>query len=164
MKFLAKIDLYIENFIVKFRQRNDMKKILTILALLSRLLADDTNDFDNIKEEDVPKILSIIKDGTKEHLPIMLDDYTTLVDIVSVQNAIEYRNRINSHNEYVQSILKADKGTLIKTTFENNRGYLCSDTETRELLKKGAIFIYVFYDLNNTEIFKFAIQNKDCQP
>jgi len=141
-----------------------MKKILTILALLSRLLADDTNDFDNIKEEDVPKILSIIKDGTKEHLPIMLDDYTTLVDIVSVQNAIEYRNRINSHNEYVQSILKADKGTLIKTTFENNRGYLCSDTETRELLKKGAIFIYVFYDLNNTEIFKFAIQNKDCQP
>jgi len=164
LKFLAKIDLYIENFIVKFRQRNDMKKILTILALLSRLLADDTNDFDNIKEEDVPKILSIIKDGTKEHLPIMLDDYTTLVDIVSVQNAIEYRNRINSHNEYVQSILKADKGTLIKTTFENNRGYLCSDTETRELLKKGAIFIYVFYDLNNTEIFKFAIQNKDCQP
>jgi len=141
-----------------------MKKILTILALLSRLLADDTNDFDNIKEEDVPKILSIIKDGTKEHLPIMLDDYTTLVDIVSVQNAIEYRNRINSHNEYVQSILKADKGTLIKTTFENNRGYLCSDTETRELLRKGAIFIYVFYDLNNTEIFKFAIQNKDCQP
>ncbi len=164
MKFLAKIDLYIENFIVKFRQRNDMKKILTILALLSRLLADDTNDFDNIKEEDVPKILSIIKDGTKEHLPIMLDDYTTLVDIVSVQNAIEYRNRINSHNEYVQSILKADKGTLIKTTFENNRGYLCSDTETRELLRKGAIFVYVFYDLNNTEIFKFAIQNKDCQP
>lgn len=141
-----------------------MKKILTILALLSRLLADDTNDFDNIKEEDVPKILSIIKDGTKEHLPIMLDDYTTLVDIVSVQNAIEYRNRINSHNEYVQSILKADKGTLIKTTFENNRGYLCSDTETRELLRKGAIFVYVFYDLNNTEIFKFAIQNKDCQP
>lgn len=141
-----------------------MKKYVIILALLGRLFADDTNDFGDIKAEDVPKILSIIKDGTKEHLPIMLDDYTTLVDITSVQNAIEYRNRINSQNEYVQSILKADKGTLIKTTFENNRGYLCSDPETRELLKKGAIFVYVFYDLNNTEIFKFSIQNKDCQP
>ena len=76
-----------------------MKKFLTILTLISTLFADITNDLDEISEEDIPKILSIIKDGTKEHLPMMLDDYTTLVDIVSVQNAIEYRNRINSrHN------------------------------------------------------------------
>lgn len=142
-----------------------MKKFLTILALLSRLLAnEDASDEDNFKEEDIPKILSIIKDGTKDHLPMMLDDYTTLVDVVSVQNAIEYRNRINSQNEYIQTILKTDKGTLIKTTFENNRGYLCSDTETKQLLKNGAVFIYVFYDLNNTELFKFSIQYKDCQP
>ncbi len=95
-----------------------MKKFLTILALISKLIADDSSDLDEIKEEDIPKILSIIKDGTKEHLPMMLDDYTTLVDIVSVQNAIEYRNRINSANEHVKTILKADKGTLIKTTSE----------------------------------------------
>ncbi|MFB1008692.1 MAG: hypothetical protein QMB85_06385, partial [Sulfurospirillum sp.] len=61
-----------------------MKKFLTILALISKLIADDSSDLDEIKEEDIPKILSIIKDGTKEHLPMMLDDYTTLVDIVSV--------------------------------------------------------------------------------
>lgn len=140
-----------------------MKKFLIILALISRLVADDANDLDEIKEEDIPKILSIIKDGTKEHLPMMLDDYTTLVDIVSVQNAIEYRNRINSANEHVKTILKADKGTLIKTTFENNKSYLCNDYETRSLLRKGAVFIYVFYDLNNVELFKFSIQNKDCQ-
>jgi uncharacterized protein YPO0396 len=142
-----------------------MKKLLTILALLSRLLADDNaTDDESFKEEDIPKILSIIKDGTKDYLPMMLDDYTTLVDVVSVQNAIEYRNRINSQNEYIQTILKTDKGTLIKTTFENNRSYLCSDTETKQLLKNGAIFVYVFYDLNNTELFKFSIQYKDCQP
>lgn len=94
---------------------------------------------------------------------MMLDNYTTLVDIVSVQNAIEYRNRINSANEHVQTILKADKGTLIKTTFENNKSYLCSDYETRMLLKKGAIFIYVFYDLSDTELFKFSVQEKDCE-
>ena len=140
-----------------------MKRLLIILALISRLIAEDANDLDEIKEEDIPKILSIIKDGTKEHLPMMLDDYTTLVDIVSVNNAIEYRNRINSANEHVKTILKADKGTLIKTTFYNNKSYLCSDYETRSLLKKGAIFIYVFYDMNNAELFKFAIQDKDCQ-
>lgn len=141
-----------------------MKKLVTILALLSTLFAlDDSNDLDEIKEEDVPKILSIIKDGTKEHLPMMLDDYTTLVDIVSVHNAIEYRNRINSANEHVKTILKADKGTLIKTTYENNKSYLCSDYETRALLKKGAVFIYVFFDMNNAELFKFSIQDKDCQ-
>ena len=141
-----------------------MKKLVTILALLSTLFAlDDSNDLDEIKEEDVPKILSIIKDGTKEHLPMMLDDYTTLVDIVSVHNAIEYRNRINSANEHVKTILKADKGTLIKTTYENNKSYLCSDYETRTLLKKGAVFIYVFFDMNNAELFKFSIQDKDCQ-
>lgn len=140
-----------------------MKKFLTILTLISTLFADITNDLDEISEEDIPKILSIIKDGTKEHLPMMLDDYTTLVDIVSVQNAIEYRNRINSENKHVQTILKADKGTLIKTTFENNKSYLCSDYETRMLLKKGAIFIYVFYDLSDTELFKFSVQEKDCE-
>lgn len=140
-----------------------MKKFLTILTLISTLFADITNDLDEISEEDIPKILSIIKDGTKEHLPMMLDDYTTLVDIVSVQNAIEYRNRINSANKHVQTILKADKGTLIKTTFKNNKSYLCSDYETRMLLKKGAIFIYVFYDLSDTELFKFSVQEKDCE-
>jgi len=140
-----------------------MKRLLIILALISRLVAEDANDLDEIKEEDVPKILSIIKDGTKDHLPMMLDDYTTLVDIVSVNNAIEYRNRINSANEHVKTILKADKGTLIKTTFDNNKNYLCSDYETRALLKKGAIFVYVFFDMNNAELFKFSIQDKDCQ-
>ncbi|NCD12541.1 MAG: hypothetical protein EOL93_08300 [Epsilonproteobacteria bacterium] len=140
-----------------------MKKFLTILTLISTLFADITNDLDEISEEDIPKILSIIRDGTKEHLPMMLDDYTTLVDIVSVQNAIEYRNRINSANEHVQTILTADKGTLIKTTFENNKSYLCSDYETRMLLKKGAIFIYVFYDLSDMELFKFSVQEKDCE-
>ena len=163
MHFLSKIGIEHEDFIVKFQQRNDMKRLLIILALISRLVAEDANDLDEIKEEDIPKILSIIKDGTKDHLPMMLDDYTTLVDIVSVQNAIEYRNRINSANEHVKTILKADKGTLIKTTFENNKSYLCNDYETRSLLKKGAVFIYVFFDMNNTELFKFSIQNKDCQ-
>ncbi len=141
-----------------------MKKYAIIVALLTSLFANDVNDDDNFKEEDIPKILSIIKDGTKEHIPMLLDDYTTLVDVVSFQNAIEYRNRINSHNEMIQTILKTDKGTLIKTTFENNRSYLCSDEEIKQLLKHGAVFVYVFYDLNNTELFKFSVQYKDCQP
>ena len=141
-----------------------MKKYAIIVALLTSLYANDVTDDDNFKEEDIPKILSIIKDGTKEHIPMLLDDYTTLVDVVSFQNAIEYRNRINSHNEMIQTILKTDKGTLIKTTFENNRSYLCSDEEIKQLLKHGAVFVYVFYDLNNTELFKFSVQYKDCQP
>ena len=101
-----------------------MKKFLTILALISTLFADNTNDLEDINEEDIPKILSIIKDGTKDNLPIILDEYTTLFDIVSVQNIIEYRNKINSNNENVKKILKEDKGTLIKTTFENNKSYV----------------------------------------
>lgn len=139
-----------------------MKKIFTILALISVLLADNNSDLDDITEEDVPKILSIIRDGTKENLPIILDEYTAVFDVVSLENGIEYKNHINSMNEHIKSILKADKGTLIKTTFENNRNYLCSDSETRLLLKKGAVFIYTFYDLNNVELFKFSVQNKDC--
>lgn len=139
-----------------------MKKILTILALISSLFASDNTDFDEITAEDVPKILSIIKDGTKDTLPIVLDDYTTVFDVVSVQNVIEYKNLINTSNPNVKMILKADKGALAKTTFENNRNYLCSDEETRLLLKKGAIFSYVFYDFTNIELFKFSVQNKDC--
>jgi len=140
-----------------------MKKIFTILALISVLLADNNTDLDEITVEDIPKILSIIKEGTKENLPIVLDEYTTVFDVLSLQNAIEYKNHINSLNEHIKSILKTDKGTLIKTTFENNRNYLCSDEETRLLLQKGAIFIYVFYDLNDLELFRFSIQDKDCQ-
>lgn len=140
-----------------------MKKIFTILALISTLFADNSSDFEEISEQDVPKILSIIKEGTKENLPIVLDEYTTVFDIVTVHNIIEYRNKINSENENLKKILKEDKGTLIKTTFENNKSYLCSDYETRFLLKKGAIFIYVFFDLNSTELFKFSVQDKDCK-
>ena len=140
-----------------------MKKIFTILALISLLFADNNSELDDITEEDVPKILSIIKDGTKENLPIILDEYTTVFDVTSLQNAIEYKNSINSLNEHIKTILKADKGMLLKTIFENNRNYLCNDPETRLLLKKGAVFIYTFYDLSNIELFKFSIQDKDCR-
>ncbi len=139
-----------------------MKKLLTILALFSTLTCLQASNDDDFKEEDIPKILSIIKDGTKDMLPMMLDDYTTLVDIVSLNNAIEYRNRINNANPDVKAILSGNKDSLIKTTFENNRNYLCNDSETRMLLKKGAIFIYLFNDLNETELFKFSVQYKDC--
>ncbi|MBV5277628.1 MAG: hypothetical protein J0647_01005 [Campylobacteraceae bacterium] len=140
-----------------------MKKILTILALISALFADNTSDFEEISEQDVPKILYIIMESTRENLPIVLDDYTTVFDIITVHNIIEYRNRINSENENLKKILKEDKATLIKTTFENNRNYLCTDYETKYLMKKSAIFVYVFYDLNNTELFKFSVQYKDCK-
>ena len=139
-----------------------MKKLLTILALFSTLTCLQASNDDDFKEEDIPKILPIIKDGTKDMLPMMLDDYTTLVDIVSLNNAIEYRNRINNANPDVKAILSGNKDSLIKTTFENNRNYLCNDSETRMLLKKGAIFIYLFNDLNETELFKFSVQYKDC--
>ncbi|MDD2383711.1 MAG: hypothetical protein PHN18_05930 [Sulfurospirillaceae bacterium] len=140
-----------------------MKKILTILALISTLFAAETTDFNDIDEEDIPKVLSIIKDGTKDNLPIMLDDYTTLFDIVALQNVIEYRNRIDSNNEHLKKLLKENKQALIETTYENNRNYLCGDSEIRYLLQKGATFVYVFFDLNNKELFKFSVQNKDCK-
>ncbi len=139
-----------------------MKKILTILALISSLLANESNELDSISKEDVPKILSIIKEGTKEHLPIILDDYTTVFDINSIQNIIEYKNIINTSNDHVKILLKADKAALVKATFENNRNYLCSDSETRLLLKMGAVFVYVFYDFTNIELFKFSVEYKNC--
>lgn len=140
-----------------------MKIIFTILALISLLYAQTNNELDDITEEDVPKILSIIKEGTKENLPIILDEYTTVFDVTSLQNAIEYKNNINSLNEHIKTILKTDKNMLFKTIFENNKNYLCNDPETYLLLKKGAVFIYSFYDLNNLELFKFSIQKKDCR-
>jgi len=139
-----------------------MKKILTILALISVLFANERTDFDEITTEDVPKILSIIKEGTKDSLPIVLDDYTTVFDVVSFQNLIEYKNLINTSNPHVKMLLKADKGALAKTTFENNRNYLCSDEETLLLLKKGAVSSYVFYDFTNIILFKFSVQYDDC--
>lgn len=139
-----------------------MKKILTILALISTLFAAESSDFNDIDEEDIPKVLSIIKDGTKDNLPIMLDDYTTVFDIVTLQNVIEYRNRIDSNNEHLKKLLKENKQALIQTTYENNRNYLCGDAEIRYLLQKGATFVYVFFDLNNKELFKFSVQAKDC--
>jgi hypothetical protein len=139
-----------------------MKKIVTILALISVLFANERTDFDEITTEDVPKILSIIKEGTKDSLPIVLDDYTTVFDVVSFQNLIEYKNLINTSNPHVKMLLKADKGALAKTTFENNRNYLCSDEETLLLLKKGAVFSYVFYDFTNIILFKFSVQYDDC--
>lgn len=140
-----------------------MKKILTILALISRLLADNTTDLNEIDEADIPKVLAIIKDGTKDSLPIILDDYTKVFDIVTLQNVIEYRNQIDTNNEYLQKLLKENKAALIQTTFENNRNYLCGDSEIRHLLKKGAIFVYIFYDLHQKELFKFKVQSSDCQ-
>lgn len=140
-----------------------MKKYLTILALISSLIADNPNDFDEITSEDIPKILSIIQESTKEDLPIVLDDYTTLFDVFVIQNIIEYKNQINSEDENLKKLLETDKEALIKSTFENNKNYLCGDEETRVLLKKGAIFVYDFYDFYNTQLFRFSVQEKDCQ-
>lgn len=140
-----------------------MKKFFTILALISSLIAENSNDFDEITTEDIPKILSIIQENTKEGLPIVLDDYTTLFDVFAIQNIIEYKNQINSEDENLKKLLASDKETLIKSTFENNKNYLCGDEETRLLLKKGAIFVYDFYDFYNTQLFRFSIQEKDCK-
>lgn len=139
-----------------------MKKLILLTTTLLAFLSNQCNAFDQITEDDVPKILSIIKEGTKEYLPIILDDYTTVFDVVSVQNVIEYRNNINTSNEHIKNLLAIDKDSLIKATFENNRNYLCGDEETRLLLEKGAIFVYVFYDFLNTQLFKFSIQSSDC--
>ena len=51
-----------------------MKKLFLILALNSLLFANDAEFLDDITEADVSKILSIIKEGTKDSLPIMLDE------------------------------------------------------------------------------------------
>lgn len=139
-----------------------MKIFFTILSLISFLVAYEGNELDSITKEDVPKILSIIKDGTKDHLPIILDDYTTVFDINSIQNIIEYKNIINTSNTHVKMLLKADKNALVKATFENNRNYLCSDSETLLLLKMGAVFVYIFYDFTNIELFKFSVEYKNC--
>ncbi len=139
-----------------------MKKLILLTTILLAFSSSHCDAFDQITQDDIPKILSIIRDGTKEHLPIILDDYTTVFDIVSVQNVIEYRNSINTSNEHIKTLLSIDKESLIKATFENNRNYLCGDEETRLLLQKGAIFVYVFYDFLNTQLFKFSVQNSDC--
>ena len=140
-----------------------MKKLFLILALNSLLFANDAEFLDDITEADVSKILSIIKEGTKESLPIMLDEYTTVFDVKSLQNAIEYKNSINTMNEHIKDIIKTDKKKLFNTIFENNRNYLCTDPEIRPLLKKGAVFIYSFYDLSSIELFRFSIHEKDCK-
>lgn len=140
-----------------------MKKYLIILALFSSLIADNASDFDDITSENIPQILSIIQESTKENLPIVLDDFTTLFDVFAIQNIIEFKNMINSENEHLKTLLLNDKEALIKSTFENNKSYLCSDAETKLLLQKGAIFVYSFYDFYNTPLFKFNIQYKDCQ-
>ncbi len=140
-----------------------MKKLFVILACTLALFADNTDLLDDITEADVPKILSIIKEGTKDALPVILDEYTTVFDVSSLQNVIEYKNSINTLNEHIKDILKTDKKMLFKTIFENNQNYLCNDPEIRPLLRRGAIFVYSFYDLNSIELFRFSIQNKDCK-
>ena len=140
-----------------------MKKLFVIVACALALLADEGDLLDDITQADVPQILSIIKEGTKDNLPVMLDEYTTVFDVVSLQNVSEYKNSINTLNEHIKDILKTDKKMLFKTILENNKNYLCNDPEIRPLLRHGAIFVYSFYDLSSIELFRFSIQNKDCQ-
>lgn len=120
-----------------------MKKILTILALISTLFANEATDFDEITTEDVPKILAIIKDGTKESLPVVLDDYTTVFDVISIHNLIEYKNLINTSNEHVKNAFKNSKGALAKATFENNRNYLAVTMKHSYCSKRCCVFIRI---------------------
>ena len=52
-----------------------MKKFLTILALISKLIADDSSDLDEIKEEDIPKLAHYAdKEGNPLYpVPVLMD-------------------------------------------------------------------------------------------
>ncbi|MDD3324873.1 MAG: hypothetical protein PHN38_07105 [Sulfurospirillaceae bacterium] len=140
-----------------------MKKIVLLSLLCLFLWADATQEFDDMKSEDVEKIMILIEEKAKETLPIQLDRLTQLVGVIAKKNTLEYRNKINTNNQTIAKMLKEGLDDVVEDTFDSNRKDLCRNEDTRYIMSKGGIFIYLFFDIKDEELFRFTVDIMDCK-
>ncbi|CZE47081.1 hypothetical protein [Campylobacter geochelonis] len=150
-----------------------MKKILLLLALMTSFsFAAQTPPAQakapeikaELKAEDVPAVLNQIALEVTMGLPKRLDYITTVDRVTSKKNNIKYYYILNDDEDFVLSKFdKTRKNEFRNQIIKGAKSFLCQNANTLELMKKGAIFHYIYDLRDGKRYFSFFLEAKDCK-
>ena len=93
-----------------------------------------------------------------ETLPQMISNEIQLVRVVApAYNEMEYVMKT-----LLYSINDLNINAIERTLKPPTKNSICSSPDSLEMIKRGIIYTYVYYDKNNIYIGKFSVTPKDC--
>jgi len=134
-----------------------MKKLLFFLLILGavNLSAKQSEEEKLFLEKELKNVAVELN----SKVPQMVDKITRLDEVIAYKNEVTYKYSIISYS-------KADFTGKIETLFDgikvNYKSKICEEKNGYFLLKKGAVFKYIFNDKNGDYLSSFKISNKDC--
>ncbi len=138
------------------------KIILTLLSLSVSLLATEPK----VKTAEFPKeemkkqnkeIAKLVAEEISNTLPQVVDQYTTLTNIKSVDTTLVYTFEINSGAKSDDSIRKEDHSRMKKAITEG----ICQSSN--KFLAAGINTSYIYISTKSkANLFRFDITQKDC--
>lgn len=136
------------------KKRNVLMPVLisTIVSILGIILLITLIKVTGFGKVDTTKLAAETK--TKLHVPTKVDDYTTLTDITSSENAVIYHYVLSGIDE--TKITNKD----LKSSLASS---LCKETDTRVLLDKNISMQYNYTVENSPATFQIIITKADCK-
>lgn len=103
------------------------------------------------------KVLNQTASKINESLPMMLDAETELFTTVGLDGKLEYHYRLINYTAE-----QIDTNSLMPKIRKNIINTSCTIKDTRDLLNKGVVLEYVYYDKNKREISRFSLNKLQC--
>ena len=124
--------------------------ILAALALLALVGSTSITQADQVAAQQ-----AVMVQRLQARLPARVDEHTTLVSVYAVGKIAKYsfKMRISKH-KVPRQWYGLQQAKLIKDA--------CDILHIRKLMKDGAIYQYLYTDINNRFIVEFRVRDTDC--
>jgi len=121
--------------------------ILVIAAIATSSSSSQSSSTESLAESAVRQLKS------ESTYPQKIDDITTLTDVTSSGNSIQYHYQI----------MGADTSNLSNASLYNNvQPSVCSNTDTRKVLDAGITMEYLYEVYETGQNYNISIQESDC--
>ena len=139
-----------------------IKKIRNIILsiIVSVVCYFFVNQFDLFNKRSISGQLFKISQSLNERTPIRLDQFTMLTTSYAENNTLTYRYIIEKIN--FNEIDKSEIDKFRDFLFSQIKNDGCTNDQIKQLLKKGAIFQYLYSTEENKYLFMITLKESDC--
>ena len=102
------------------------------------------------------KSLAVASQELNKQTPMVVDGATTLLSTVVVEKSFNYNYQYSG----TPALTAANLAEAVKPNVING---VCTTPDMRELIDKGATYVYNYYDTTRTYIGNISVQKSDCK-
>ena len=140
-----------------------MKKLVPLLVLALALNAAEPPLAALPQAKAKASPAKIYADHYRKKLPLRIDIYTSLVDLIDIQNSLFYRYHINDTKLVaVSKFSKAQLKEYEKRLVDSALKQICNDKDVRQMFELGIKIWGGFYTPNSRLLFDFKIDKMAC--